>query len=398
MTGVFHLGAVRKILNYFTRSPTQTVSKHELIVERGNGFYSWNRQLYKSDIVRSCIRPFARSIGKLSAKQIREAKDSLVVNPDRYIKMLLEEPNPLLTGQMLLQKMAVQYQLNNNAFALIIRDDFGFAEQIYPISASSVEAVYDSDMKPYLRFCLQSGTIATFPYSDIIHVKDDFCNNDLFGESNIEVLAPVMEVVGTLDKSLIDAVKNGAIIRWLIKWSASLRPEDLKEKARAFAKSYLDTAEEGLGVAATDAKAELTQVTPHDYVPNAVTQQNIYRRLYNYFHTNEKIINSTCDENEWNSYYELVIEPFALQLANEFTRKIFSLRERGHGNRIVFESMSLQYASMSTKLNLLQMVDRGAMTPNEWRKVMNMAPIEGGDKPIRRLDTAVVKEGGGENM
>lgn len=36
------------------------------------------------------------------------------------------------------------------------------------------------------------------------------------------------------------------------------------------------------------------------------------------------------------------------------------------------------------------MVDRGAMTPNEWRATMNMAPIEGGDKPIRRLDTEVV--------
>ena len=36
------------------------------------------------------------------------------------------------------------------------------------------------------------------------------------------------------------------------------------------------------------------------------------------------------------------------------------------------------------------MVDRGAMTPNEWRAVLNMAPIEGGDEPIRRLDTQVV--------
>ena len=36
------------------------------------------------------------------------------------------------------------------------------------------------------------------------------------------------------------------------------------------------------------------------------------------------------------------------------------------------------------------MVDRGAMTPNEWRAVMNMAPVEGGDQPIRRLDTQVV--------
>ena len=30
------------------------------------------------------------------------------------------------------------------------------------------------------------------------------------------------------------------------------------------------------------------------------------------------------------------------------------------------------------------------MTPNEWRETMNMAPLEGGDEPIRRLDTQVV--------
>ena len=45
---------------------------------------------------------------------------------------------------------------------------------------------------------------------------------------------------------------------------------------------------------------------------------------------------------------------------------------------------------MSTKLALVAMVDRGAMTPNEWRETMNMAPIPGGDQPIRRLDTQVV--------
>ena len=45
------------------------------------------------------------------------------------------------------------------------------------------------------------------------------------------------------------------------------------------------------------------------------------------------------------------------------------------------------------------MVDRGALTPNEWRETMSLAPIEGGDKPIRRLDTAPVTavEGGEDN-
>lgn len=33
------------------------------------------------------------------------------------------------------------------------------------------------------------------------------------------------------------------------------------------------------------------------------------------------------------------------------------------------------------------------MTPNEWRSILSLGPIEGGDKPIRRLDTALVKDG-----
>ena len=93
-------------------------------------------------------------------------------------------------------------------------------------------------------------------------------------------------------------------------------------------------------------------------------------------------------------HFEAVVEPLSIQMSLEFTRKLFSRKERGFGNRIIFEASNLQYAAMSTKLSLLQMVDRGAMTPNEWRKVLNLGPIEGGDKPIRRLDTAPVTEGG----
>jgi hypothetical protein len=89
-------------------------------------------------------------------------------------------------------------------------------------------------------------------------------------------------------------------------------------------------------------------------------------------------------------------EPISIQLSGEYTRKIFSRRERGFGNKIYFEASNLQCASLSTKLQLMQMVDRGAMTPNEWRETMSLAPIEGGDKPIRRLDTAVVKGGEGQ--
>jgi len=47
---------------------------------------------------------------------------------------------------------------------------------------------------------------------------------------------------------------------------------------------------------------------------------------------------------------------------------------------------------MKTKLNLVQFVDRGMMTPNEVRVILNLGPIEGGSVPVRRLDTAPIAD------
>ena len=74
------------------------------------------------------------------------------------------------------------------------------------------------------------------------------------------------------------------------------------------------------------------------------------------------------------------------------TRKLFTRNERAFGNKIIFEASNLQYASMSTKLALASMVDRGALTPNEWREVLNKAPIPGGDNALLRKDTGTIIE------
>lgn len=81
-----------------------------------------------------------------------------------------------------------------------------------------------------------------------------------------------------------------------------------------------------------------------------------------------------------------------MALSLELTRKVFSDRERGYGNQIVYESNRIQYASTATKLAMVALVDRGALTPNEWRLIFNLSPVDGGDVPIRRLDTAQVEE------
>ena len=128
-----------RIGRLFNRSPTTI--RLELVREHGNGFYSWGGNLYQSDIVRSCIRPFYLAAGKLQAKHIRQTADGLKVNPDLYMKMVLEEPNPFMTGQQLQEKLAIQLALNNNAFAAIIRDENGYPMQIYPVPRRVLSAL-----------------------------------------------------------------------------------------------------------------------------------------------------------------------------------------------------------------------------------------------------------------
>lgn len=377
----------------FNRSPSQV--RYQLIEDRGNGFYSFSGNLYKSDVVRACIRPQTRAIGKLVPQHIRDdkANNSFKVNPEPYIRFLLEEPNPYTTGQDFQEKMATQLELNNNAFALIVRDENGLPCEMYNIPCVSAEAIYDKQGLLYLKFTNRNGKTVTYPYTDIIHIRQDYNENDIFGSSPVKNLLPLMDVVSTTDQGIIHAIKNSGIIRWLLQFRTSMRPEDIKKQTDDFAESFLDV-KNGTGVAGIDSKAEAKQIDPKDYVPNAAVMDRTTKRIYSFFNTNEKIVQSSFDEDEWNAYYESKIEPVAMKLTNEVTRKIFSRRERGFGNKIMYSANNLQYASMSTKLGLQAMVDRGAMVPNEWREVLNLPPIEGGDKPLLRKDTGVV---GGEN-
>lgn len=374
---------------FFNKNPTTT--RFQVVTDNGNGFYMWDGKLYHSDIVRACIRPKVKALGKLVAKHIRNSVDGLKVNPDAYVRLLLEEPNPYMTGQMMVEKLANQLALNHNAFAYINRDENGYATEIYPIPCYGVDVIYDSYGLMWLKFTLKNGKTVTWPYNDIIHIREDFNENEVFGTPPDKALSALMEIVSTTDQGIVKAIRNSSVVKWLLKFTTTLRPEDMRKATKEFVDNYLSIDSDVGGAAAADNRYDAKQVDPKDYVPNASQTDRTVTRIYNFFHTNEKIIQAKYTEDEWISYFEAEIEPVAIQLSNEFTRKIFSRRERGFGNKIVFEASNLQYASLSTKLQLVQMVDRGALTPNEWRATLNLAPIEGGDTAVRRLDTAVVK-------
>ena len=98
-------------------------------------------------------------------------------------------------------------------------------------------------------------------------------------------------------------------------------------------------------------------------------------------------MNSTYNEDEWGAFYESVIEPFAILLSLEFTRKIFNAREQAYGNQIVFDSGRVIYSNNQTRLNMIkELVPYGLLTVNEAREILNLAPVEDGDRRLQSLN------------
>ena len=131
--------------------------RFSMVTERGNGFYAWNGKLYESDMVRSCIRPLSLAIGKMQATHVRKDSDGTIKkNPEAYMRMLLEEPNPFMSGQVMQEKASNQLELNRNAFILIVRDPFGVPIELYHIPATVADAIYQG-YELYLKFYYQNG-------------------------------------------------------------------------------------------------------------------------------------------------------------------------------------------------------------------------------------------------
>lgn len=373
------------------RQQGQTYTQLQMLNGYSPQFTAFSGDAYESDIVRAAVDAIARNAAKLKPKHIRRRPDRIEEVKDSNIERLLSlRPNPYMDAYTFLYKVVTQLYLQNNSFIYVDADPIsGTVRGFYPVHAPAVEFL-ERDRELYAKFHFMGGQKVTLPYESLIHLRRFFYKNDLYGEPNDQALRTTLQLIQTTDEGIMNAIKSSAFLRGILKFTGMIKPEDIKKERDRFVTEYMDITNNG-GVAATDSKMDYIPLNNDPKMIDDKQMAAVKQKVYDYFGVNEKIVQSNYTEDEWNAFYESTIEPLAIQMSLEFTSKLFTDGERGHGNEIVFEANRLQYASIKTKLDLREMVDRGAMTPNEWRAAMNLAPIEGGDKPIRRLDTAEVQ-------
>ena len=338
-------------------------------------FTDFGGDVYSNDVVRSSIHAIATNAAKLNIEHQGSAK---------FNNIVLTSPNSYMNSYDFIYKVVSQLYTKNNVFIEIVRDMItGTVIELKPINYQQAKFSKDGT---FIYFTLADGRQVYEEYSKLIHLRRHFNDKELYGSNNYDPLETTLNVNHTVNEGIINSVKASARLRGLLKFSQTLRPEDLKKQKDEFAKDYLGSDNDG-GVAALDAKADFIELKSDIKLIDDNQMKTVRDNIYRYFGVSENIVKSSYTEDEYNSFYSSVIEPIAIQMSLEFTRKIFTEKEISFGNKILFSAERLTFANNSTKASLINtLLPLGVISINEARTILELSPIDEGDKHLVSLN------------
>lgn len=358
-------------------------------------FSTFNGGIYEMDLTRSAINSISIHCSKLNP----------VINGNykhkKLSKLLSTKPNYLMTTQQFLQKLFTILLCENNAFIIPIYSDYTATEIIglYPIRSSGARIV-NYENQDYLIYKINQEEYV-IEYSKVGHLRNHFYTKEYIGESNLPLM-PTMDLLNTQNEGIKEGIKNSASIRFLARLTNTILPEHLKRERKALTEANLGTDNNG-GIMIFDNKyADVKEISSKPFIVDAEQMNIIKNNVFNYFHISEKIIQNSANEDEWNAFYEGVIEPFAIQLGQVLTNMLMENKDIEKGFCVIFESSKLEFASNKTKLDFVtQMFDRGQITVNQSLSIFHLPPVKDGDKryirkeytEVNNLDKEVLDNG-----
>lgn len=370
------------------------------ILDDSKAVFTPYRGDFHDDIdIRACVDAIARNGAKMHPRHIRNYNGKMENLNSNIYKLLSKQPNELQDAFKFYYQVISNLELYNDSFIYIQRDEDLNITGLYPLDFSEGK-LYEFENRFWIKFKFGRSKERFVPYDSCIHLTRFVGKNGLFGGSTLPIVK-VLSIKHIIDEGIVNAIKTTQHIKGIVKSTkALLKPEDVKKMRDQFVEDFIKSGDK-TGIGGLDAT---TDFTPVKIEPTTASDNQVKifdDKILAYFGVNENIIQSKYNEDEWNAFYESVLEPIGLQMSLEFTNKLFTPTQKNFGNEILFESNRLQYASNKTKIELLRYANN-IMTLNELREVFNLAPRENGDVILIDQNHSVMEEtndeqGGEEN-
>lgn len=393
----------RSLFNMIFGNKKQKILEQTLQLLSGfNATYTVISDNLKDNIItKECINAIATHCAKMIPRhyQINGELKKAINGDINYI--ISCRPNPFMTVYQFLYKTVALWLAQNNEYIYIDIDNRGYLRGLYPLNPLFCTLIeYENEI--WLKFQFLNGNIYYIKYSRVIHLRDYYIDHDFYGDTN-EVLLSAIETQTVADDGIKNAIKISTSLRGIIKATNSLlKDKDIQNMRDNFINDLLKST---TGIAGLDARMDFKEINLEPVLLNKDQLEMVNGNIYGYFMVSEKIIKSQYTADEWNAFYESVLEPRAIQMGQAFTNAIFGEKAIKQGHCIEFSVNRIKYAKTDTKISLIKEAGSlGLITVDEGREILDL-PAIGGEEGSKRLQTLNVinsnladkYQGGGNN-
>lgn len=363
--------------------------KNSVYADMLNGFtpiYSqFGTDIYSSDVVQQAINCIVSELKKLNPQHIRKTGyDSIPINSS--IQKVLNAPNELMTTSEFIEKTAWLLFLNYNAFIVPTyytwTNKDGLEERqytgLYPINPTQVDFIQDEKNILYVEFTFSNGFKTTLNYSDVIHLRYKYSVNEYMGgnengQPDNDALLKTLDLNERLLHNLSVAMSSSCAVNGVVKFKSML-DGGKTEKALQELEKKLKNSESGF--LPLDIGADFTPIQRQIQFVDDTTLKFIDEKILRHFGVPLCILTGDFTAEQMSAFYQKTLEPIIISMSQEFTRVLFTDREKSFGNKIQFYPKELIFMNISQTLEMARIMgDRGSIYENELRCAFGLPPL-----------------------
>ncbi len=364
------MGLFDKIFGRDTTPPRLEETTFRLLSDYRPVFKTWGGELYEDSLVRASIDAKARNVSKLQMVFQGSAKPKLMTQ-------LRRRPNSFQTWGQFLYRLSTILDMMNTAIIVPVINEYGETVGVFPVYYRKIEVVaYKSE--PWLRMEFGNNDRAAVQLSKVGIMTRFQYRNDLFGESNI-ALDPTAKLIDIQNQAIEEGVKMSASYQFMATLSNFANDEDLAKERMRFTEQNLRSAGSSGVLLWPNTYKDIKQIETKPYVVDPDQMKLIRTNVFEYFGTNEDVLQNKAYGDAWAAFYEGSIEPFAIQLSDVLTNMLFTTTEQANGALVMATANRLQYMTNKDKADVTAIfADRGLATIDELREIWNMPPLPDG--------------------
>ncbi len=376
------------IVDYFKNATKSKSSNVNLQMLNGTTpvFSSFGDNIYVSDVVQQALSCIVFEMKKLSIKHIREQGFTITSVNDSQVQWVLDNPNSYMTQSDFLEKITWNLLLNFNSY-IVPAYEGGKLIALYPIKPSYVTfKQYIDDIAVEFRF--DNGYCYEIPYSSVIHLRYRYNKNELLGgningKPDFDELRKTLDINNTLMENIPNAIKSSYQVLSVVKYNTLMD----KGKTQAAIEEMLENlAANKSGILPLGLDAEYIPITRNLQQVDEKTLKFIDEKILRTWGVSLPILTGDYSMNQYEAFYQKVIEPLVIAFSQAFTKALFTEREKGFKNKIQFYAKELCFMNTTQKIEFIkELGGRGALTNGFMLSLFGIDPSVAGDTANKRM-------------